>query len=90
MRSKNFVDYTLGKNNIEQEENKEPKRRPNVKRGLVTLFAVGVGTYVLGNITGAKYGYRRGFDNGIIHTVNHFADCIKVLADKYKEESKGD
>ena len=75
-------------NNKNKEENEKTKRQPNVKRGLVVLATVGGVAYLCGRISGIQDGYRRGFDNGILHTVNHFAEGMKVLAEN-AEESKG-
>ena len=85
---RNFVNYALGKDDIEQEE-KKPKRLSRAKRDLVILATVGIGTFVLGRSTGFRDGFRRGFDKGILHTVNHFADGMEVLTNKAKE-SKGE
>ena len=81
-------DFNYIKWKRDKEENEETERQPRVRRGLMTLAAVGVGMYVIGRITGIKDGYRIGFDKGIIHTVNNFAEGVEVITKQYKE-SKG-
>jgi zinc transporter ZupT len=68
------------------------ERQPNVRRGLITLAAVGVGMYMVGRITGLvdgyRGGYREGFSKGIIHTVNNFAEGVEVAVREHNK-SKG-
>lgn len=73
----NYTDYT--------KEEQKSERQPSVGRGIATVAAIGVGLYLVGRFTGMRDGYRLGFNRGIIHTVNNFAEGVEVVL---KEQRK--
>jgi hypothetical protein len=80
--------------NIKNEkEEKQTKKEPSFGRGLLFIAGVGLGGYLMGRCTGLTDGYnmgrKRGFDEGIRHTINNLADVVKT-ASTVAMESKGE